>query len=173
MAKPIDWVSMRVRFLNSDCTLKEFAEQNNISYSIVRTRASQGKWIKERDTLNGNHIQNKGGDHLIRQLSSLLILVKEALMSIQENPNYFYKSDGSPNLSRIQDFLQIYRQLEERIRSSYDVLPADVQKKLELSISSFDLKKTIYGQNDEEIVTDNFIEALESAAKNVWQKEIK
>ena len=173
MAKPIDWVSMRVRFLNSDCTLKEFAEQNNISYSIVRTRASQGKWIKERDTLNGNHIQNKGGDHLIRQLSSLLILVKEALMSIQENPNYFYKSDGSPNLSWIQDFLQIYRQLEERIRSSYDVLPADVQKKLELSISSFDLKKTIYGQNDEEIVTDNFIEALESAAKNVWQKEIK
>ena len=173
MAKPIDWVSMRVRFLNSDCTLKEFAEQNNISYSIVRTSASQGKWIKERDTLNGNHIQNKGGDHLIRQLSSLLILVKEALMSIQENPNYFYKSDGSPNLSRIQDFLQIYRQLEERIRSSYDVLPADVQKKLELSISSFDLKKTIYGQNDEEIVTDNFIEALESAAKNVWQKEIK
>ena len=97
MAKPIDWVSMRVRFLNSDCTLKEFAEQNGISYSIVRTRASQGKWIKERDTLNGNHIQNKGGEHLIRQLSSLLILVKEALMSIQENPHYFYKSDGSPN----------------------------------------------------------------------------
>ena len=173
MAKPIDWVSMRVRFLNSDCTLKESAEQNGISYSIVRTRASQGKWIKERDTLNGNHIQNKGGEHLIRQLSSLLILVKEALMSIQENPHYFYKSDGSPNLSRIQDFLQIYRQLEERIRSSYDVLPADVKKKLELSISSFDLKRTIYSQGEDEAITDNFIEALESAAQSVWQEETK
>ena len=173
MAKPIDWVSMRVRFLNSDCTLKEFAEQNGISYSIVRTRDSQGKWIKERDTLNGNHIQNKGGEHLIRQLSSLLILVKEALMSIQENPHYFYKSDGSPNLSRIQDFLQIYRQLEERIRSSYDVLPADVKKKLELSISSFDLKRTIYSQGEDEAITDNFIEALESAAQSVWQEETK
>ena len=142
MAKPIDWVSMRVRFLNSDCTLKEFAEQNGISYSIVRTRASQGKWIKERDTLNGN-------------------------------PHYFYKSDGSPNLSRIQDFLQIYRQLEERIRSSYDVLPADVKKKLELSISSFDLKRTIYSQGEDEAITDNFIEALESAAQSVWQEETK
>ena len=173
MAKSIDWVSMRVRFLNSDCTLKEFAEQNGISYSIVRTKASQGKWLKERDTLSGNQIHNKGGEHLIRQLSSLLILVKEALLSIQEIPNYFYKSDGSPNLSKIHDFLQIYRQLEERIRSSYDVLPLDAQKKLELSISSFDLKKTIYNQNDEAVTTDNFIEALESAAEKLWQTEPK
>lgn len=94
-------------------------------------------------------------------------------MSIQENPHYFYKSDGSPNLSRIQDFLQIYRQLEERIRSSYDVLPADVKKKLELSISSFDLKRTIYSQGEDEAITDNFIEALESAAQSVWQEETK
>ena len=173
MAKSIDWISMRVRFLNSDCTLKEFAEQNGISYSIVRTKASQGKWLKERDTLSRNQIQNKGGEHLIRQLSSLLILVKEALLSIQEIPNYFYKSDGSPNLSKIHDFLQIYRQLEERIRSSYDVLPLDAQKKLELSISSFDLKKTIYNQNEETVTTDNFIEALESAAEKLWQTEPK
>ena len=173
MAKSIDWVSMRVRFLNSDCTLKEFAEQNGISYSIVRTKASQGKWLKERDTLSGNQIHNKGGEHLIRQLSTLLILVKEALLSIQEIPDYFYKSDGSPNLSKIHDFLQIYRQLEERIRSSYDVLPLDVRKKLELSISSFDLKKSIYNQNEEPVTTDNFIEALEYAAEKLWQTEPK
>ena len=118
-----------------------------------------------------NQIQNKGGEHLIRQLSSLLILVKEALLSIQEIPNYFYKSDGSPNLSKIHDFLQIYRQLEERIRSSYDVLPLDVRKKLELSISSFDFKKSIYNQNEEPVTTDNFIEALEYAAEKLWQNE--
>lgn len=171
MAKSIDWVSMRVRFLNSDYSLKEFAEQNGVSYSIVRAKASQGKWIKERDALIENRVHNKGGEHLIRHLSTLLILVKEALLSIQEIPDYFYKSDGSPNLSKIHDFLQIYRQLEERIRSSYDVLPMDVQKKLELSISSFDLKKTIYNQNDDPVTTDNFIEALEIAAKNLWQND--
>ncbi len=34
-----------------------------------------------------------------------------------------------------------------------------------ISISSFDLKKTIYNQNDEPVTTDNFIEALEYAAE--------
>lgn len=169
MAKSIDWVSMRVKFLNSDCSLKSFAEQNGISYSIIRAKASQGKWLKERDTLNENNIRNKGGEHLICQLSTLLILVKESLLSIQEIPNYFLKSDGSPNLNKIHEFLQIYRQLEERIRSSYDVLPLDIQKKLELNINSFDLKKMIYNQNDEPVTTDNFIEALELATEKIWK----
>lgn len=172
MAKQIDWISMRVRFLNSDCTLKQFAEQNGISYSIVRVKAGQGRWLKEREELNKNHILNKGGNHLICQLSTVLILVKEALLSVQENPNFLYKADGSPNLSRIHDFLQVYRQLEERIRSSYDVLPFEAQKKLELSISSLDLKRTIYNQNDEPTTTDNFVEALEFAAKQLWQCEV-
>jgi len=172
MAKQIDWISMRVRFLNSDCTLKQFAEQNGISYSIVRAKAGQGRWLKEREELNKNHILNKGGNHLICQLSTVLILVKEALLSVQENPNFLYKADGSPNLSRIHDFLQVYRQLEERIRSSYDVLPFEAQKKLELSISSLDLKRTLYNQNDEPATTDNFVEALEFAAKQLWQCEV-
>lgn len=46
--KSYDWVSIKLQFINSSLTTREFAEKYGIPFGTLTKQVAQGKWLEER-----------------------------------------------------------------------------------------------------------------------------
>lgn len=52
--KSYDWVAIKVQFINSSLSTREFAEKYGIPFGTLTKQVAQGKWLDERITIGSD-----------------------------------------------------------------------------------------------------------------------
>lgn len=55
--KSYDWVAIKVQFINSSLTVKEFADKYSIPYGTLKKQATQGKWLDDRSAIGAETVR--------------------------------------------------------------------------------------------------------------------
>ncbi|CAM3861552.1 hypothetical protein [Avibacterium endocarditidis] len=81
--KSYDWVAIKVQFINSSLSAKEFAEKYGIPYGSLSKQVAQGKWIDERKLI-GKDAENKSIEFSVNNRAAKLAQIDDDCVKTAE-----------------------------------------------------------------------------------------
>lgn len=84
--KSYDWVAIKVQFINSSLSAKEFAEKYGIPYGSLSKQVAQGKWNDERKTV-GKDTENKSIEYSVNNRAAKLAQIDDDCVKTAEEIN--------------------------------------------------------------------------------------
>ena len=184
MLKPnkekINWSLLKIEFIRQrDCkTLRQFCEVKGINYGYVKQIAAKESWIKERKRWQAanpesnektdeiNTTREIGDKILVSMIPSLLNAWSE-LMDAANKSDVYRNSENQFSPIKFNRLMNSFELLINNIKACSFYLEPELREKLNISYEQLELKKR-REEDSEDIIEDNFIEALETASKLVW-----
>lgn len=171
---------MKLEFIRG-MDVAEIAHRYGVSKTTVEILRSKGKWVKLKKQFDDEKslVTN---DTLTQMYAGFKVSVNikyhaawEKLMNIIEmaldNPDkYLMTSKGELRWGALDVLSNIIDRAQAGQERANGMIPAEVQYRLQIEREKITLLRKKMGDGDtEEEVRDNFVEALDSAAKAVWK----
>ncbi|VEH67288.1 Uncharacterised protein [Rodentibacter pneumotropicus] len=115
--KSYDWGAIKVQFINSSLSTREFAEQNDIPFGTLKRKVSKELWLEERSNIAPMVIQRSVEKIIDNRVDELTKFEKENLKAISKAQNKvigMLEMCEKPNeikalSSALVDFQKVYR----------------------------------------------------------------
>lgn len=171
---------MKLEFIRG-MDVAEIAHRYGVSKTTVEVLRSKGKWVKLKKQFDDEKslVTN---DTLTQMYAGFKVSVNikyhaawEKLMNIIEmaldNPDkYLMTSKGELRWGALDVLSNIIDRAQAGQERANGMIPAEVQYRLQIEREKITLLRKKMGDGDtEEEVRDNFVEALDNAAKAVWK----
>lgn len=171
---------MKLEFIRG-MDVAEIAHRYGVSKTTVEILRSKGKWVKLKKQFNDEKslVTN---DTLTQLYAGFKVSVNikyhaawEKLMNIIEmaldNPDkYLMTNKGELRWGALDVLSNIIDRAQAGQERANGMIPAEVQYRLQIEREKITLLRKKMGDGDtEEEVRDNFVEALDNAAKAVWK----
>lgn len=171
---------MKLEFIRG-MDVAEIAHRYGVSKTTVEILRSKGKWVKLKKQFDDEKslVTN---DTLTQMYAGFKVSVNikyhaawEKLMNIIEmaldNPDkYLMTSKGELRWGALDVLSNIIDRAQAGQERANGMIPAEVQYRLQIEREKITLLRKKMGDGDtEEEVQDNFVEALDNAAKAVWK----
>lgn len=171
---------MKLEFIRG-MDVAEIAHRYGVSKTTVEILRSKGKWVKLRKQFDDEKslVTN---DTLTQMYAGFKVSVNikyhaawEKLMNIIEmaldNPDkYLMTNKGELRWGALDVLSNIIDRAQAGQERANGMIPAEVQYRLQIEREKITLLRKKMGDGDtEEEVRDNFVEALDNAAKAVWK----
>ncbi len=171
---------MKLEFIRG-MDVAEIAHRYGVSKTTVEILRSKGKWVKLKKQFDDEKslVTN---DTLTQMYAGFKVSVNikyhaawEKLMNIIEmaldNPDkYLMTSKGELRWGALDVLSNIIDRAQAGQERANGMIPAEVQYRLQIEREKITLLRKKMGDGDtEEEVRDNFVEALDNAAKAVWK----
>lgn len=171
---------MKVEFIRG-YTVEELAEKYGLTQITVEDIRGKNKWLAAKKTFDND--KKLVTDNSLTQLyAGFKVNVNiryheswEKLMQIVDmaldNPGkYLLYDDGGIRWGAMDSVASILERAQRGQERSNGMMPAEVKYKLEMERDKLTLLRAQLGEGEEgaEEVKDNFVEALQDAAKVVW-----
>ena len=171
---------MKLEFIRG-MDVAEIAHRYGVSKTTVEILRSKGKWVKLKKQFDDEKslVTN---DTLTQMYAGFKVSVNikyhaawEKLMNIIEmaldNPDkYLMTSRGELRWGALDVLSNIIDRAQAGQERANGMIPAEVQYRLQIEREKITLLRKKMGDGDtEEEVRDNFVEALDNAAKAVWK----
>lgn len=171
---------MKLEFIRG-MDVAEIAHRYGVSKTTVEILRSKGKWVKLKKQFDDEKslVTN---DTLTQMYAGFKVLVNikyhaawEKLMNIIEmaldNPDKYLMTDkGQIRWGALDVLSNIIDRAQAGQERANGMIPAEVQYRLQIEREKITLLRKKMGDGDtEEEVRDNFVEALDNAAKAVWK----
>lgn len=171
---------MKLEFIRG-MDVAEIAHRYGVSKTTVEILRSKGKWVKLKKQFDDEKslVTN---DTLTQMYAGFKVSVNikyhaawEKLMNIIEmaldNPNkYLMTNKGELRWGALDVLSNIIDRAQAGQERANGMIPAEVQYRLQIEREKITLLRKKMGDGDtEEEVRDNFVEALDNAAKAVWK----
>jgi hypothetical protein len=171
---------MKLEFIRG-MDVAEIAHRYGVSKTTVEILRSKGKWVKLKKQFDDEKslVTN---DTLTQMYAGFKVLVNikyhaawEKLMNIIEmaldNPDkYLMTNKGELRWGALDVLSNIIDRAQAGQERANGMIPAEVQYRLQIEREKITLLRKKMGDGDtEEEVRDNFVEALDNAAKAVWK----
>lgn len=170
---------MKVEFIRG-FTVEELAEKYNLSVTTVNDLRTKGKWLAAKKAFN-NDKKLVTDNELTQLYAGFRVNVNiryheawEKLMQIIDmalnNPQkYLLYEDGGIRWGAMDAVASIIERAQKGQEKANGVLPPEVRYKLEIEREKLTILRAQLGEEEgTEEVRDNFVEALQDAAKVVW-----
>lgn len=82
--KSYDWVAIKVQFINSSLSTREFAKQNDIPFGTLKRKVSQELWLEERSNIDPILIQKSVEKSIDNRVDELTKFEQENLKAISK-----------------------------------------------------------------------------------------
>ena len=188
MSKPnkekINWELLKIEFIRQrDCkTLKSFCEMKGLNYPYVKQIAAKESWIKERKRWQSENQKSDSrtdsldtaremGDKILVSTLPALLNAWSELMDAANDKDVYRNSENQFSSIKFNRLMQSFELLINNIKACSFYLSPETRDKLNISYEQLELKKKRMNEDEGEIVSDNFIEALEKASESVWKEE--
>lgn len=175
---------MRLEFIRG-MTIEEIAQRYNVSVSTIKDLRYKGKWVKAKKDFDRRKALVTD-DTLTQMYAGFKVNVNikyhsawEKLMNIIEmtldNPDkYLFYPDGNIRWGALDVLSNIIDRAQKGQERANGMIPDEVRYKLEIEREKITLLRQQMGEGEgEEEVQDNFVQALDQAAKSVWQEFAK
>lgn len=171
---------MKLEFIRG-MDVAEIAHRYGVSKTTVEILRSKGKWVKLKNQFDDEKslVTN---DTLTQMYAGFKVSVNikyhaawEKLMNIIEmaldNPDkYLMTNKGELRWGALDVLSNIIDRAQAGQERANGMIPAEVQYRLQIEREKITLLRKKMGDGDtEEEVRDNFVEALDNAAKAVWK----
>ena len=187
MSKPnkekINWELLKIEFIRQrDCkTLKSFCEMKGLNYPYVKQIAAKESWIKERKRWQSENQKSDSrkdeldvsralGDKLIISTLPALIQAWKELMDAASDRNVYLNSENQFSSIKFNRLMQSFELLLNNIKSCTFFLDAESRAKVDIAYQQLEMKKKRQQDEDGVVIEDNFLDALETASKLVWDE---
>lgn len=174
---------MKLDFLNGNMDLKAIAEKYGITYGTIRTISCKEKWKNQREEYNTKIAQLK--EHKISQVFAqgqveVNLMYNNAWQMIMElvyrelkldkEASAIYKASGKLDVYALDKLADILTKAQSGQYQTNGFVSKEVQTRIDLQERQYTLKEKLSGilENSEgDIPVDNFMEALDTAIKQI------
>ena len=188
MAKPnkgtMNWELIKIEFVRQrDCkTLKAFCEVKGYNYGYVKQIAAKEGWVKQRKKWQEDNAQSAEqidelditramGDKLLMDTLPALIEAWDELINAAANRNIYRNSEGEFSSIKYNRIMECFERLLSNIKACTFHLDAEARAKIYVAYQNLEMKKKRQNEDEGSIIDDNFLQALETASKLVWDEK--
>ena len=177
----MNWELLKIEFIRQrNCkTLKSFCEVKGLNYPYVKQIAAKQGWLKERKKWQSENQKSDSrtdsldtaremGDKILVSTLPALLNAWSELMDAANDKDVYRNSENQFSSIKFNRLMQSFELLINNIKACSFYLSPETRDKLNISYEQLELKKKRLNEDEGEIVDDNFINALETASKLVW-----
>lgn len=173
---------IKMDYITSEITYPELAAKYDISESSVALIARKGKWkqikkdfqTKAKKAVEDTTIQVYAGfkAEFISQYNTSWQKMMNIVNIMLDNPEkYLMNAQGCYKVGTLQAIADVLERCQNGQGMVRGFVTHEVNVQLQMKQERLQLLKKQLGEDSEQIVEDNFIEALNAAAKDVWSDE--
>lgn len=180
----LNWELIRIEFVRQrDCrNLKEFCNIKGLNYGYVKQIAAKEGWVKQRKKWQAENAQSAEqidelditramGDKMLMDTLPALMDAWDELINAAANRNVYRNSEGEFSAIKYNRIMECFERLLSNIKACTFHLDAESRAKIYVAYQNLEMKKRRQQDDEGEIVSDNFIEALKEAGEAVWKEE--
>ena len=180
----MNWELIRIEFvMQRDCrNLKEFCNIKGLNYGYVKQIAAKEGWVKQRKKWQAENPQSAEqidelditramGDKLLISTLPALMDAWDELINAAANRNVYRNSEGEFSAIKYKRIMECFESLLNNIKACTFHLDSESRAKVDIAYQQLEMKKKRQQEDEGEIVSDNFIDALEKAGEAVWKEE--
>ena len=173
---------MKMEYITTGMTYGELAAKYDMSESSVSIIARNGKWKQKKKDFQ-KRAQKEVEDSTIQvyagfkaEFVSQYNQTWQKLMNIinimLDNPDKYLKNAaGQYRIGALQAVAEVLQRCQDGQGMARGFVTHEVDVQLKLKQERLELLKKQLGEDSEDIVEDNFIDALKEAAQAVWADE--
>lgn len=166
---------MKLEFVNGGLTLKELSEKYGLTYNTVRVMSCNGKWADYR-----RNFESKVAKEAEEQLEEIYVATKvdinlnynnlwEQLMALARRmlntQEGLLDKDGQLSVYKVNQLAEVINKCHQGQMITSGFMTKETQAKLDLEYRKMNIQEMIIGIGDDDVIPDNFLDALEAAAK--------
>lgn len=183
MSVPERNMLMKLDYLNGGLTLAAIAEKYNISENTIYEISRKEKWAKQRKDIT-ERIAKAAEERFVEVYASCGVdinlmynntwqkVINLCNQALNEPDKYLMNNEGNIRYGAIQVLADVIEKAQKGQQFTTGFIGREASAKLELQREMVLLRKKLAGDDDEQqIVQDNFMEALEGINANLWEEE--
>ena len=174
---------MKLEFVNGGLTLQELADKYNLSYDTVADISSKEKWGKARKQLLADidkavtdktfQVYAACGVDVTLQYNQAWSNMMKFVQVVTANPfKYFMDAHGNIKVNQFKTMCEAIALMQDAHSNTTGFIPNMENIKIELQRATLDFRKQMAGEGEEDVIEDNFVEALTIASQSVWEDDL-
>ena len=173
---------MKMEYITTGMTYGELADKYDMSESSVSIIARNGKWKQKKKDfqkraqkeVEDSTIQVYAGfkAEFVSQYNETWQKLMNIINIMLDNPDKYLKNAaGQYRIGALQAVAEVLQRCQDGQGMARGFVTHEVDVQLKLKQERLELLKKQLGEDSEDIVEDNFIDALKEAAQAVWADE--
>lgn len=182
MTVPERNILMKLDYINGGLTLSALAEKYGVSENIVYEISRKEKWVKQKKDIS-ERIAKAAEQQFVEVYASCGVeinlmynntwqkIINLCNQALNEPEKYLLNKDGNIRYGAVQVLADIVEKAQKGQQFTTGFIGREASTKLEMQREMVLLRKKLAGDEDEEqIVQDNFMEALEGINADLWKE---
>lgn len=175
---------MKLDYLNGGLTLASVAEKYEVSENTIYELSRKEKWAKQRKDIT-ERIARAAEERFVEVYASCGVdinlmynntwqkVINLCNQALNEPEKYLMNQEGNLRYGAIQVLADVIERAQKGQQFTTGFIGREASTKLELQREMVILRKKLAGDDDEQqIVQDNFMEALEGINAELWNEEL-
>lgn len=172
-------ILMKSDYIHGGLTSKDLAEKYGVCHNTVANLISNGKWVQARKNFL-LETQRRADEAAITAYAGMQVEITtmyndawtKLMTMIQmmlDNPRqYLMTPNGEVRVGRLQQIAEIMQMAQQGQERCVGFVDRQAQININVNQQKLEIYKRQQGEDDDNFVEDNFIEALDAACRDVW-----
>lgn len=172
-------ILMKSDYIHGGLSAKDIADKYEVKPATVSNLITNGKWVQARKNFL-LETQRRADEAVMTAYAGMQVEVttmyndawNKVMTMIQmmlDNPRqYLMTTNGEIRVGRLQQVAEIIQLAQEGQERCVGFIDKQAQISININQQRLEIYKKQVGEDEDEVVEDNFIEALEAACRDVW-----
>ena len=175
-------ILMKSDYIHGGMSAKDIADKYEVKHATVANLITNGKWVQARKNFV-LETQRKADDAVMTAYAGMQVEVttmyndawNKLMTMVQmmlDNPRqYLMTTNGEVRVGRLQQLAEIIEKAQQGQERCVGFVDKHSQININVTQQRLDIYKKQVGEDEDDVVEDNFIEALEAACKDIWGEQ--
>lgn len=175
-------ILMKSDYIHGGMSAKDIADKYEVKHATVANLITNGKWVQARKNFL-IETQRRADEAVMTAYAGMQVEVttmyndawNKLMTMVQmmlDNPRqYLMTTNGEIRVGRLQQIAEIIEKAQQGQERCVGFIDKQAQISININQQRLEIYKKQVGEDDDDVVEDNFIEALEAACKDVWGEE--
>ena len=172
-------ILMKSDYIHGGMSAKDLADKYEVKPATVSNLITNGKWVQARKNFL-TETQRRADEAVMTAYAGMQVEVTtmyndawtKVMTMIQmmlDNPRqYLMTTNGEVRVGRLQQISEIIEKAQQGQERCVGFIDKQAQININVSQQRLEIYKKQVGEDEDDVVEDNFIEALEAACKDIW-----
>lgn len=175
-------ILMKSDYVHGGMSAKDIADKYEVKHATVANLITNGKWVQARKNFV-LETQRRADEAVMTAYAGMQVEVTTmyndawnkvmTLINVMlDNPRqYLMTTNGEVRVGRLQQITEIIEKAQQGQERCVGFVDKQAQININVTQQRLEIYKKQVGEDEDDVVDDNFIEALEAACKDVWGEE--
>ena len=175
-------ILMKSDYVHGGMSSKDLAAKYEVKHATVSNLITSGKWVQARKNFL-LETQRRADEAVMTAYAGMQVEVttmyndawNKVMTMVQmmlDNPRqYLMTTNGEVRVGRLQQITEIIEKAQQGQERCVGFIDKQAQININVTQQRLEIYKKQVGEDEDDVVDDNFIEALEAACQDVWGEQ--